>query len=125
MATDPRPLLDDDHKTDHVRREIASFHADIVAQVAAAVSSQPVVVVGMTVNPFVKRARKALTAAGIEFTYLEYGGYTSQWKQRLAIKLWSGWQTFPQVFVNGTLIGGNQELQGMLADGSLAKQLGR
>src|SRR5690606_1878264 len=91
MATDPRPLLDDDHKTDHVRREIASFHADIVAQVAAAVSSQPVVVVGMTVNPFVKRARKALTAAGIEFTYLEYGGYTSQWKQRLAIKLWSGW----------------------------------
>lgn len=125
MATDPRPLLDDDHKTDHVRREIASFHADIVAQVAQAVSSQPVVIVGMTVNPFVKRARKALTAAGIEFTYLEYGGYTSQWKQRLAIKLWSGWQTFPQVFVNGTLIGGNQELQGMLADGSLAKQLGR
>lgn len=125
MATDPRPLLDDDHKTDHVRRQIASFHADIVAQVAEAVSSQPVVIVGMTVNPFVKRARKALAAAGIEFTYLEYGGYTSQWKQRLAIKLWSGWQTFPQVFVNGTLIGGNQELQGMLADGSLAKQLGR
>ena len=123
MATDPRPLLDDDHRSDLVRREIASFHADIVSQVAQAVAGKPLVVVGMAGNPFVKKTRKALTAAGIDFTYLEYGSYTSQWKQRLAIKLWSGWPTFPQVFVKGTLIGGNQELQAMLADGSLAKQL--
>ena len=35
-----------------------------------------------------------------------YGGYFSAWKERLAIKLWSGWPTFPQVFVRQTLIGG-------------------
>jgi monothiol glutaredoxin len=120
----PRSLLGDEHKSEHVRAEIAGFHANIVAEVRAAVERDALVVVGMAQNPFVKKSRKALTAAGIDFTYLEYGSYTKQWKQRLAIKLWSGWPTFPQVYVRGTLIGGNQELQQALADGSLAAKLG-
>ena len=37
---------------------------------------------------------------------------------------WSGWPTFPQVFVKGTLIGGFTELQGKLEDGSLKSELG-
>ena len=96
---------------------------NVVTEVSAAVERDALVVVGMARNPFVKKARKALTAAGIEFTYLEYGSYTKQWKPRLAIKLWSGWPTFPQVYVRGSLIGGNQELQAALADGSLASRL--
>jgi glutaredoxin-related protein len=81
------------------------------------------VVVGMAQNPVVKKARKALEGAGIRFTYLEYGSYFAQWKQRLAIKLWSGWPTFPQVFVRGVLIGGYQELKVALTDGSLKRML--
>ena len=46
------------------------------------------------------------------------------WRERLAIKLWSGWPTFPQVFVKGALIGGFQELKGKLDDGSLKTELG-
>lgn len=79
------------------------------------------VVVGMAQNPFVKKARAALEKAGIPFTYLEYGSYFSQWKERLAIKLWSGWPTFPQVFVRGTLVGGFTDVERMIADGSLQK----
>tara|TARA_B110000208_G_scaffold8743_1_gene11269 strand:+ start:552 stop:665 length:114 start_codon:yes stop_codon:yes gene_type:complete len=37
-----------------------------------------VVVVGMRYNNAVYGARKALKKDGIEFTYLEYGGYASQ-----------------------------------------------
>lgn len=103
---------------------IASFHPDIVAQVAEAVAKNKVVVVGMAWNPFCGRAVKALNTAGIQHTYLEYGNYLSAWKQRLAIKMWSGWPTFPQVFVNGTLIGGCQDLEKALADGSLKQSLG-
>ena len=66
-----------------------------------------VVVVGMAQNPHVKNVRNALKEAKIEFTYLEYGSYFSEWKKRLAIKMWSGWPTFPQVFVRGSLIGGS------------------
>ena len=62
---------------------------------------------------------QALTEAGVAFSYLEYGSYFSQWKERLAIKMWSGWPTFPQVFVHGTLVGGFTDLQAAIADDSL------
>lgn len=101
----------------------AAFHADIVNEVAATVARDPVVVVGMAQNPFVKKARKALDDAGVRFTYLENGSYLSKWRERLAIKLWSGWPTFPQVFVKGTLIGGYDDTVAALADGSLRKLL--
>lgn len=100
---------------------MAGFHAGVVETVAKTVAQQKVVVVGMAQNPFVKKARKALEGAGIQFEYLEYGSYLSQWKQRLAIKLWSGWPTFPQVFVNGVLIGGFDHLSEEIKAGTLKK----
>jgi monothiol glutaredoxin len=33
------------------------------------------------------------------------------WKKRLAIKLWTGWPTFPQIFHKGVLIGGAKDLE--------------
>lgn len=122
--TIPRPMLAQDKRTDAVAKAIADFHAPVVARVKDAVERDAVVVVGMAQNPFVKKAREALTGAGVSFTYVEYGSYLSAWKERLAIKLWSGWPTFPQVFVKGVLIGGNQETRAALADGSLKKLLG-
>jgi glutaredoxin-related protein len=116
-------MIEDTRRTPHVNKAIADFHADTVAAVKAAVERDPVVVVGMAQNPFVRKARAALREAGIEFTYLEYGSYLSEWKRRLAIKLWSGWPTFPQVFVRGVLIGGNDELRASLADGTLRQRL--
>ena len=88
-----------------------------------AVAKEPVVVVGMAQNPYVKKAKSALSKAGIEYKYLEYGSYLGQWKERLAIKLWSGYPTFPQVFVNGVLIGGADESIKLIASGVLQKQL--
>ena len=120
----PRPMLALDKRTDTVAKAIADYHAGVVARVKDAIERDPVVVVGMAQNPFVKKAREALNGAGVSFTYIEYGSYLSAWKERLAIKLWSGWPTFPQVFVKGVLIGGNQETRAALADGSLKKMLG-
>lgn len=122
--TTPRPLLSEDKRAPAVAEAMAKFHRDIVDQVRAAVERDPVVVVGMAQNPFVKRVRNALTEAGIQFTYLEYGSYFGMWKERLAIKMWSGWPTFPQVFVRGVLVGGFTDTTKALADGSLKKQLG-
>jgi glutaredoxin-related protein len=95
------------------------FHASVVEEVREAIRREAVVVVGMARNPHVRNVRKALTAAGVAFTYLEYGGYLSRWRERLAIKLWTGWPTFPQVFVRGVLIGGEDLTLAALADGSL------
>ena len=117
-----RLILAADKVSPAARDITANLHRAIVEEVASTVARDPVVVVGMAQNPVVKRARKLLAAEGVTFTYLEYGSYLGKWKERLAIKLWSGWPTFPQVFVRGTLIGGNEETRAALADGSF-KQL--
>jgi glutaredoxin-related protein len=98
---------------------MGEFHSEIVREVQEAVRREPVVVVGMAQNPHVRRVRQSLDAAGVAYEYLEYGSYFSKWKERLAIKLWSGWPTFPQVFVRGTLIGGEALTKQALADGTL------
>lgn len=103
---------------------LTTFHSAVIAEVERALQSNDVVVVGMAQNPHVKRARKLLTDAGVAFRYLEYGSYLSKWRERLAIKLWSGWPTFPQVFVRGVLIGGADHTQQALADGTLKSKLG-
>jgi glutaredoxin-related protein len=78
-----------------------------------------VVVVGMKQNPHVKRVRKALTAQGVRFHYLEYGSYFSEWRRRNALKMWSGWPTFPMVFHQGVLVGGADETEALLRSGEI------
>lgn len=99
------------------------FHADTVAEVQAAVARDPLVVVGMGWNPSVGRARKMLEAKGKTLTYLGYGNYLSGWRKRLAIKLWSGWPTFPQVFVHGVLVGGATDLKKLIESGEFDKMV--
>ncbi|MCA9528481.1 MAG: glutaredoxin, partial [Myxococcales bacterium] len=94
-----RSVLSEDQIHPNARAKVTNNHADIVAEVQAAVAKHDVVVVGMAQNPHCKRARKVLNAKGVAFEYLEYGSYTSQWRRRTAIKMWSGWPTFPMVFV--------------------------
>lgn len=97
----------------------AKLHPDVVDQVIAAIERDKFVVVGMAQNPVVKRARKLLDEQGIKYTYLEYGSYLSEWKRRLAIKLWAGFPTFPMVFIDGKLVGGAAELKALADKGAL------
>lgn len=118
-----RPLLSEDRIDPAIRDVIASNHRDIIDEVESAIADNAVVVVGMKQNPFPKRARKALTAAGIAFRYLEYGSYFNTWRRRTALKIWTGWPTFPMIFVKGVLIGGATEVQRLLESGELARRL--
>lgn len=120
-----RLLLPEDRVDPAIREVIASNHRDIIEEVERAVVAHDVVVVGMKQNPFPKRARKALTAAGIPFHYLEYGSYLNTWRRRTALKIWSGWPTFPMIFVKGVLIGGASDVQKLIESGELARRLGR
>jgi glutaredoxin-related protein len=97
----------------------ANFHPDVVNRVRDSVERDAVVIVGMAGNAFVRRARNLLTEQGVPFTYLEFGGYFSQWRERLAIKLWAQWPTFPMVFVRGSLVGGFKELEALARAGEL------
>jgi glutaredoxin-related protein len=124
MNMTARPRLEERSIAPAALSAMEEFHKDVVKEVRAAVERDPVVVVGMAQNPHVRKVRQALDEAGITYTYLEYGSYLSEWKKRLAIKLWSGWPTFPQVFVRGTLLGGEDLTKAAIADGSLKKTVG-
>ena len=110
-----RKTLNDEQIHPTMRDQINSFHADIVAEVDAAVKTNRIVV-GMKYNDAVWQARKNLNKAGLDFKYIEYGSYTSMWRKRLALKMWTGWPTFPMIFVDQQLIGGNSDLKKLLAE---------
>jgi monothiol glutaredoxin len=118
-----RNILDEAHIHPAIRETIAKSHADTVREVRAAVSSNDVVVVGMTQNPFPRKARKALDAAGIPYKYLTYGSYVRGWRRRGALRMWTGWPTFPMVFVKGVLVGGANDLNRLIANGELTRML--
>ena len=120
----PRPILDESRIHPAIRETIAHHHADIVREVQQAIAASPVVVVGMRGNPFPRQARRMLDAAGVRYQYLEYGSYLKLWRRRNALKMWTGWPTFPMVFVKGQLVGGASDLKKLIDSGELRKLLG-
>lgn len=102
---------------------MSNLHRSIVDEVKAAVEQDDLVIVGMSQNPNPRRARRALDAAKIPYRYLEYGSYLGPWRRRNALKMWSGWPTFPMIFVKGVLIGGADDLEKLLASGELKTML--
>ena len=118
----PRPILEESRLHPAIRETVARLHEDIVREVQAAVASNDVVV-GMAQNPFPRKARKLLDAAGVAYRYLEYGSYFGDWRRRNALKMWTGWPTFPMVFVKGVLVGGASELKRLADSGELKRTL--
>ncbi len=119
----PRAILDESLIHPAIREKIGNHEQSIVKEVQAAVAANAVVVVGMGMNPMPKKARGLLGEAAIPYKYLEYGNYLNTWRRRNALKMWTGWPTFPMVFVKGTLVGGADDLQKLIASGELKKLL--
>jgi monothiol glutaredoxin len=118
----PRNILDESCIHPAAQEKINNFRADVVKEVQDAVATNDIVVVGMRQNPFPKKARKLLDAKRLPYKYLEYGSYFGQWRRRLALKMWTGWPTIPLVFVKGVLIGGADDLAGLLESGELTRK---
>src|SRR6185436_16591379 len=102
--------------------KLANYRKEQVDQLKSLIAAHRVVVVGMAQNPFPKRARRLLDAQGIAYEYLGIGSYLSEWRRRLVLKMWTGWPTFPMIFVRGSLIGGAQDLERLIQSGELKKE---
>ena len=98
----------------NIADKVNNYHHAILNEVIEHVAQDDIVVVGMAWNPSVRKANALLTVKGHAHTYLEYGSYISHWKERLSIKMWSGWPTFPQIFVKGVLIGGHDDMKALM-----------
>jgi monothiol glutaredoxin len=118
-----RPIFDEARIHPAIREKIAAWGAEIVKEVQEVASAKAILVVGMGLNPFPRKARKLLDAAGLEYTYLGYGSYLGGYRRRLPLKMWTGWPTFPMIFVKGVLIGGASDLEKLMASGKLKEML--
>ena len=119
----PRNVLDASRIHPSVRDTVTDHHRHMVDRVEAEIAKHPVLVVGMAFNPMPKKARAALDAAGIAHGYIEFGSYLNTWRERNALKMWTGWPTFPMVFVKGVLVGGATDVQALISSGELKKML--
>jgi monothiol glutaredoxin len=114
-----RSILDPSKIHDAIGARIDNYHSSIVAEVQSALEASDLVVVGMKGNPHCKKARKALDSRSAEYLYMEYGSYLKEWRRRSALKMWTGWPTFPMIFYKGTLIGGASDMQALLDSGEI------
>lgn len=117
----PRHILDEAKIHKNIQQTISDNHRPFVESIIHTVESKPIVVIGMGINPACKNACKLLTKQGLDFEYLEYGSYFKEWRKRNALKMWTGWKTFPMVFVNGVLIGGTEDLNKLIRSNELDK----
>ena len=118
-----RHILDAAHIHPAIQQTIADSNVDIILEVQDAIAKNAVVVVGMAQNPVQKKARKTLDGLGVNYAYLEYGSYFKLWYRRNALKMWTGWPSFPMIFVKGTLIGGAADLNKLVESGEFKKML--
>ena len=118
-----RQILDEAHIHPAIRAFIEDRHADLLREVQDAIAGNAVLVVGMGINPAPKKARRLLDANGVAYKYLEYGSYLSLWRRRNVLKMWTGWPTFPMIFVKGVLVGGASDLEKLIASGELKRLL--
>jgi glutaredoxin-related protein len=119
----PRATLDEAHIHAAVRQTVTELHLKTVQMAQQAIAQHTVVVLGMGQNPFCKRVRKALDAAGVSHHDIDIGNYFSEWRPRTALKMWTGWPTFPMVFVKGVLVGGSDDVARLIASGELRRLL--
>ena len=115
----PREILDPRKIHKSIQKIVSEQHANIIAEVKEAIANNAIVIVGMAQNPAPKRARKVLNELNIDYHYLEYGNYFKEWRRRNALKMWTGWPTFPMIFVKGTLIGGSSDMRALVDTGEL------
>ncbi|PCJ45194.1 MAG: glutaredoxin [Moraxellaceae bacterium] len=107
----PRYILDESKIHPRIQSTVENSFREVVEEVISMVEKEPVVVIGMAGNPNCKRACKILDKQKKAYRYVEYGSYLKEWRKRNALKMWTGWKTFPMVFIDGILIGGAEDLK--------------
>ncbi|MET0985928.1 MAG: Grx4 family monothiol glutaredoxin [Steroidobacteraceae bacterium] len=96
---------------------------DVIDRIKSQLSSSPVVLY-MKGTPdfpqcgFSAAAVRALSAAGADFAHVNI---FEDPELREALKKYSNWPTYPQLYVNGELIGGSDIIMEMYNSGELQK----
>ena len=99
---------------------------DVIERIKSQLSGSPVVLY-MKGTPdfpqcgFSAAAVRALSAVGVEFSHVNI---FEDPELREALKRYSNWPTYPQLYVDGELVGGSDIIQEMYRSGELKQLIG-
>eukprot|EP00775_Hariotina_reticulata_P010520 gene10520-10680_t len=101
---------------------LPAAHTDQASSTTAAPNfiSSSVIVFTTTGCPYCKKAKEALKEQRIPYQDVDVSGNA---EVRAVLREATGQRTVPQVFANGVLVGGSEELVKQIGDGSLARLL--
>ena len=99
---------------------------DIVEKIKAELASGPVVLFMKGTPDFPQCGFSAQTAAALKAVNAKYRDVNifEEPELREALKQYSNWPTYPQLYVNGELVGGCDIVEEMFESGELAEMLG-
>ena len=82
-----------------------------------------IVVIGVQLSPQNSQVRALLQFTNHTAKEIYLRPWMLNKHKKLAVMLWSGWPTFPQIFIRGMLIGGEQELRRAIHNGDFDHRL--
>lgn len=118
-----RLIVSDDKIHLAALEKINQLNRSFVEDIKLQVEQNEIVILGMKWNPHCPAACKNAAKAGHDYKYLEHGSYLTQWRKRNSLKMWTGWPTFPMIFVKGQFIGGSSQFKKLIASGELDRML--
>lgn len=118
-----RLALDDKHLLPTIHQKVAGPHSQRFQPVQAAIDTHPVVVVGMTGNPFLRKTFRALTSAGLAHEYPAFRCCASPCRQGKALKISVNGSIEGRPLVVGKRMNGAKDLLQRIAPGDLKRVL--
>ena len=109
--------------SEEAQARLSDFHQPLIEQLQQEIHSHDIVVVGLAYQPSTQRVIKELNKLDCLTQCIEISPWIGSSEKRLAIKIWSGWPSFPQIFVRGMLIGGELELGNFVASGDFNRRM--
>jgi glutaredoxin-related protein len=83
----------------------------LLTSISVSVEKNTCVVITIENGPYTRQILEILKDNGIEVQLIEIGTPFTKIKEREMVKIWSGWDSFPQIYLNGFLLGGYEELK--------------
>ena len=105
------------------QNEIALFQQSFVEELQCMINNFDIVVIGVQLSSRNRQVSSLLQATNHTVKELYLRPWMMDKHKKLAVMLWSGWPTFPQIFIRGMLIGGEQELRRTIQNGELNHRL--
>jgi glutaredoxin-related protein len=112
-----------EEKANFFEKDYPILKANIFKRIKTILDSFPIVIFikGTPFKPFCKYSKQFMELIRpLKIRYMSYDIFADD-NLRTFLRLYSGWKTYPQIYINGKIIGGVDVLKGLIDSGEVSK----